>query len=572
MKLSKKIMGSLALRVLLVCMALLVVPLLINTLLVFRQDYILKMRELYIELNMIGSGRELLLNELFKYSESNLELITSALAGKSPEEQQKLIDKIKIEQGLATLLYLNCTNWDQPYLGYDPETGLKQIYFQRTFEGKELIMGINAQKFIENLSYLQGALYPFHVALMDEKGTLFVQDYPSLKLENLHLFTQREISDPHFFSYLNSMKKKKEHFGLKIPIYNSTFSLVVAVPIEAVIEVETNEIFSRMASLLFLIIILGGAGAIWLTRRMARPLNQLVEVMEKVGNGDLRARYKNDPMGFEINVLGNDFNRMIDSVTSHMEEAKNERVARVLLENEMKIGHDIQSGILPREMPQIKNLDIAAGWKPAQEVAGDFYDLYYKKEQNQLFFTIADAAGKGISACLYSLLVRSMLRSYAASHENFTDIIRLTNQLFCLDTEDSGAFVTAWVANLDLTTNQLQYCSCGHPPAILRRSDGRIEELTTQNTALGVISYDHVNIATVQLQKGDLLLLYTDGLIEAHNSQMELFGKRALMEIIKTAQNSSAHDLVNTIINKVALFEKKEPQFDDLTLLAIQIL
>ena len=419
---------------------------------------------------------------------------------------------------------------------------------------------------------MEGTPYPFRLSLVDENNTLFVRDGPAIDPTALQIYSLEDIEKRNFFSRLVSSEKKGGYLGLKIPIKETSFSLLVDVPEQSISEVESHEIFSRITTFFFLTLLIGGGGALWLTRRMSRPLKNLIVVMERVGDGDLTARFEKDAMGFEINVLGNNFNQMIDSLLKHMEEAKNERVARVLLENELKIGQEIQMSIIPREMPKVPGLDLAAGLVPAREVSGDYYDLFFKTEQNRLILSIADASGKGISACLYSLCVRSLIRSFTASHESFSEAIRLTNRLFCLDTGDTGAFVTAWIGSLDLNTKQLDYSCCGHPPALLKRKNGTIEELATPNPAFGVIEYDKVYTSSVTLSSGDLLLLYTDGLIEAHNSQMQLFGKSRLFEIVNAAQDKSAQDMVQYFMEEVSQFEKGSPQYDDLTLLVVRVL
>jgi len=326
-------------------------------------------------------------------------------------------------------------------------------------------------------------------------------------------------------------------------------------------EIRTKEIF-------LIIFILFGVAAIWISRRMAKPLKALSHVMARVREGDLTSRFQKDRMGFEINALGSQFNQMLDAFAHHMESAKKERAAKELFESELEIGYQIQKSLLPPQVPLFEGLDIAAGFLSAKEVAGDFYDLY--EQDGKLFIAIADAAGKGVSACLYSLCVRSFLRSFTAASLDLAEIVKKTNQLFCLDTKDSGVFVTAWVGIYDPLTSMLQYSSCGHCPPLLKKEDQTLLELKTSGTALGVIDFHTVETATVPFREGDTLLLYTDGVREAHNSSGKLFGKARLLELFRASKAPRAQSLLDTLMKEVAHFATGAPQHDDLTLLVIR--
>lgn len=345
----------------------------------------------------------------------------------------------------------------------------------------------------------------------------------------------------------------------------------VAVPllIYSYLIYRQEQAASHLPKLLFLIFILGGALTLLITRRMAKPLADLSETMDTVAGGDLEARYTKDPMGFEINVLGSHFNHMVDSLLRHRATAEKERIAREVLSNELKIGQEIQKSLFPKSVPDFPGLEIAAGFIPAKEVAGDFYDLF--KVGSKLMIVIADASGKGISACLYSLAVRSILRAEAASSDNLSEIIRRTNNLFCLDTDDSGTFVTAWIGLFDSSTYMLEYSSCGHPFAILKHKNGSIKELATAGTALGVVPFDKVETSLAQLSTHDQLLLYTDGIIDTHDPHKHLFGKKRLLELVSSGKDASAQKMIDRLFAEIESFSSGARQHDDLTLLAFKI-
>lgn len=352
---------------------------------------------------------------------------------------------------------------------------------------------------------------------------------------------------------------------VQIPI--NGYSLVVSTTEEALSHIPETGLTTHLWRHFFIVLLIGIVATVFFARRLARPMSALHDTMQRVEQGHLHVRYLRDRWGFEINAIGSHFNRMIDAVLAHMEEARTERVKREVLSNELKIGHEIQKTILPKVMPELPGVELAAHFIPAKEVAGDFYDVLAK--DSRLMLAVADTCGKGISACLYSLCVRSMLRSYEDALTDLPDIIRATNNLFLQDTGDSGFFVTAWVGLYDALQKRLHFTSCGHPAALLRRADGRIEELATEGTALGVTKFATVSALSVELRPGDTVVLYTDGITEAVNEQKKFFGKERLKALIQ--KESTAKDVIDKIFKEVGQFTSGNPIQDDMTVVVMKV-
>ncbi len=289
------------------------------------------------------------------------------------------------------------------------------------------------------------------------------------------------------------------------------------------------------------VIFLGGAITSILVKRMAQPLRQLDEVIVEVEKGNLAARYSPDKLGFEINILGAHFNKAMDSIV------------------ELNIGHEIQKSLFPKKLPTVPGIELGAGIHFAKEVGGDFYDLF--THGSKLHITIADTSGKGVGACLYSLGVRGMLRSFAS--DPLQEAIVSTNNLFCEDTGDTGSFVTAWIGCYDPHSHSLEYSSCGHPHALLFR-DHKVTELSTPGIALGTVSFTSVNTAHLKLQRGDLVILFTDGVTEARDENGKMFGKLRLIDAIQQNKHLSAQTLVDTILARISRED------DDITLVALK--
>lgn len=362
-----------------------------------------------------------------------------------------------------------------------------------------------------------------------------------------------------------NQKSEKDSLVAQEPLQNTNLSLEMSVATRHIQGLHLQSYYWRIAALLFFVGGIGGGAVYLFTRRIARPLRQLCSTMDKVAVGASHARYTPDWMGFEINALGLQFNETLDGLLHHAKEAEKERLHREQLAQELKIGHEIQTSLLPKRVPGLAGLDIATGFLPAKEVNGDFYDLF-KLPDGRLLMAMCDTAGKGISACLFALGLRSMLRALASTGLDLSELVQKANDLYCLDAHESSMFATLWIGIYDSATKTLTYCSQGHPAAFQIRG-AQLEELWTEGIALGAQQMDQIPTKKVQFLKDDLLVLYTDGILEAHNMRQELFGKARFQDLLLRKQKMSAQQIVDQIFGEVKVFAAGVPQHDDMTLL-----
>ncbi|MDE3056012.1 MAG: SpoIIE family protein phosphatase [Verrucomicrobiota bacterium] len=321
---------------------------------------------------------------------------------------------------------------------------------------------------------------------------------------------------------------------------------------------------------IFLIVALASALLTFITmRRVARPLRALQQTMERVSKGALHVRYSPDKVGFEINFLGNQLNEMLDQIIHYQKEIEKERTIRSHLAEELATGHKLQISLLPKKLPQYPGIELFARFIPAFEVGGDFYDLVPTRE-GKLFMVIADAAGKGVSPCLYSLGLRSMLKALAHSGRTLPEIIEEASALFWQDAREETMFITLWAALYDPTTRELSYCSQGHPPTLFLQ-EGALKQLATAGIPLGVEPISQVETKTLLLPPNALLFLHTDGLIESHNREQQLFGMPRLEKILLQHAHLSARGIEQKLLEELSLFCQKAPQHDDLTFIVIRI-
>lgn len=608
----KQISGSLAKRVLLVCAVLMVAPLVLHSIYLFHQELHLKTRDLISILEITAKEKTHSLESFIRSKMASLEILGMSFDWQGIEggDKQAALDTIAKEQQLTSLFFQKMQSAEDFICTYslqredEGKNNLflhemqsvltqgrnvffadEQIYCSQVVHSSDaaqsvgvLTLGVNAQHTLDSLMFVSKTFpYHFKLSLISAKGGLLATTDAKMTSEQVVWLDVTASSNEKNVSeeedrLLSFKKAGKTVLGIKIPVAGTDCFLLLTTPEQAVLNLFHREIFSSFSVLLLFIIVIGGGGTIVLTWRMSRPSQALNALMERVAKVDFSGRYQKHRLGFEVNVLGEHFNQMIESLLKKIEEVKQERLAKDILAQELQIGHQIQQSIFPKEVPDFAGLEISTGFWPAKEVAGDFYDLFVKKEQEQLLLAIADAAGKGISACLYALLLRSILRSYGAISDDLSEILTETNRLFCLDTGDSGFFATAWVGLYDAKKRLLHYLCCGHHPAILYRQDQTIVELTTPGIALGVIPYENIVCAQIQLLPGDLLILYTDGVVEAHDPSNQLFGQKRLFEIVRKEGRQSPQLFIEKLLAEVSSFIQTAPLHDDLTLVAIKVL
>jgi serine phosphatase RsbU (regulator of sigma subunit) len=243
-------------------------------------------------------------------------------------------------------------------------------------------------------------------------------------------------------------------------------------------------------------------------------------------------------------------------------------MAKELLKQEFQIGQDIQKSILRSSLKEAGDFVFSTSFTPAKEVSGDFYDVY-KISENKILICVADTAGKGISACLYSLGARSMLRALAKSGISLEKIIKEMNELFLDDAENQGAFITAFIGLLNLETCQLTYASCGHPSAYLLTNQ-RVEQLQGEGMALGADLDLVYAIHYLDMKQGDKILIYTDGVIEAQNQDSEMYTPSRLNRFLESQKVHTAAVCVHDLSSDVMAFTDKAELHDDVTILCFE--
>jgi phosphoserine phosphatase RsbU/P len=249
-----------------------------------------------------------------------------------------------------------------------------------------------------------------------------------------------------------------------------------------------------------------------------------------------------------------------------------ERQKQLLIyEHDLEIGEQIQANFLPSELPQPYGWEIAAGFRPARKVAGDFYDAFYVEGQTKVCLIIADVCDKGVGAALFMALSRSLIRAFAGLHESLAtggkNPVELTNEYIVQNHENSNMFVTLFYGVLDLASGQLAYVNCGHNPPVIIGSTGVKLRLRPTVPAVGMFPNIEFKMQQVGLEPGDVLFAFTDGVTDARASDNGFFTEERLLQLLQQPA-PSALALLNRIDESLRSHIGAATQFDDITMIA----
>ncbi len=245
-----------------------------------------------------------------------------------------------------------------------------------------------------------------------------------------------------------------------------------------------------------------------------------------------------------------------------------EMVVRERLQTEVQLARQIQQTFIPQSLPDHPAWQLAARWRTARQVGGDFYDVI-ELPNKRLGIFIADVADKGMPAALFMALTRTLMRAAVIETNSPAEALGRVNDLLLPDTQQ-GMFVTAVYGELDMEQGKFTYVNAGHNPPFWVKTNGEIVKLTRTAVALGAMEQANMQERAISLSLGDKLLLYTDGLTEAFSADGDLFGDARLMKALIATQSHTSDEVLVAVEEHLNEFIGLVPLGDDLTMLAIR--
>jgi len=247
---------------------------------------------------------------------------------------------------------------------------------------------------------------------------------------------------------------------------------------------------------------------------------------------------------------------------------------RVVMKRDLEIARDIQRWLLPAAPPQVPGLSLAFATRPANTVAGDFYDVFPRPtaaSQPHFLLAVADVAGKSIPAALLMATFQASLKTLSSVPCSLVELVAGMNRYATTNSQGGLRFTTAFLAEFDPASRALTYVNAGHNAPILRRASGEVERLTSGGMPLGIQAEASYEAGTVNLRAGDWLVVFTDGLVEALNARGDEYDEPRLLRVLQSGAASTPGDLLRSIMSDLDAFVGATPQHDDVTCLLVKV-
>jgi serine phosphatase RsbU (regulator of sigma subunit) len=402
-----------------------------------------------------------------------------------------------------------------------------------------------------------------------------IQDVKASGLTNNRVvyFSRKENGQ---WNYTNRLEQPIESFNSQEDLTNIVFPFndnntrviyyVSYENLNARIIESTNRILIILGA-----IVLGGIiFGYFLGGRLVKPIKKLTRGVQEIAKGNFSYQVKIKTKD-ELNTLADSFN----SMAQELEASTQAKIEKEKLEQELHIAKKIQQDLLPKNIPHIEGLDIAASVTPAGMVGGDCYD-FLRLDDDNTFFYVGDVTGHGVPASLVVSIANTLLYTFSDNKEytmNTRDIVIKTNKILHSKTEPT-MFVTAVLCNWDSQQKKFSYSSAGHEQIIhYRAKDKSVSLLSAGGMALGMLPdiSQIVQEHDVDIAEGDFLVLYSDGIPEMWSDEKNMLGMSNFLEIIKTQDASkSAQEIHNLILERVDNFRGDYERKDDVTLMIVK--
>ena len=353
-------------------------------------------------------------------------------------------------------------------------------------------------------------------------------------------------------------------------------------------DISMNEVMNTQRTFLIALAVLLAALTIGflvlflmvMRRTVIRPIDQLTQATgafiqnneEELAAGTATVNVPDIRTGDEVELLADSFRKMEEDMISYLRSfmaitAEKERIGA-----ELNVATQIQADMLPRifpAFPERPEFDIYASMTPAKEVGGDFYD-FFLVDDDHLAMVIADVSGKGVPAALFMVIAKTLLKNAAQTGLSPGAVLEKVNNQLC-ENNEAEMFVTVWLGIYEISTGKLTAANAGHEYPAIRRSGGGFELVKDRHGfVLAGMENARYREYELELGPGDTLFVYTDGVAEATDAADTLYGTERMLSALNTSPESGPEELLAAVRSDIDRFVGDTPQFDDITMLAVQ--
>ena len=411
-------------------------------------------------------------------------------------------------------------------------------------------------------------------ALQDGKSTwyLFAQDHTEI----YHSGNGESPDAERLIRESNSGKIFRDANGSSV----CAFSMTMESPAWTLVREVSMEDYERviggvrrsvalLAGVIFLVALL--LYELWLKGFM-RQFGTLLKGITRMGQSGSEPITAKPSSITEFETMQTEINRTSLALNEQMDTIREMTAEKERINTEMNLARDIQASMLPHIFPPFpdrKEFEIYASMDPAKEVGGDFYD-FFLIDSDHMGLVMADVSGKGVPAALFMMASKIILQSVAMMGRSAGEILTKTNEAIC-SSNQAGMFITVWTGILEISSGKLTAANAGHEYPVLKRADGDFELFKDKHGfVIGGMEGIRYKEYELQLNPGDKLFLYTDGVPEATDANQELFGTERMIEALNRGKDHSPEQVLQCVRQAVDDFVKDAEQFDDLTMLCLE--
>ena len=341
-------------------------------------------------------------------------------------------------------------------------------------------------------------------------------------------------------------------------------------------ENSTLESFRSMTLIVLLIgiiaTIIAALTAYYVSKAIVAPVRNLTKKVSLIQGENLDFEWE-QKTGDEIETLAESFGAMTRRMKQYIDEVTRVTAEKERIGAELNVATQIQADMLPRIFPPYPDrteFDIYASMDPAKEVGGDFYD-FFLVDDDHIALVMADVSGKGVPAALFMVIAKTLIKNRTLMGGNPGDILSEVNDQL-VEGNEAELFVTVWLAIIEISTGKGIAANAGHEHPVLKRKDGDFELVKYKHSpAVATMEGIPFRAHEFELNKGDTLFVYTDGLPEATDASETLYGDERMLNALNNNKDVPVDDLLKNISKDVEVFVGDAPQFDDLTMLAFHL-
>jgi serine phosphatase RsbU (regulator of sigma subunit) len=388
------------------------------------------------------------------------------------------------------------------------------------------------------------------LAVREERRNL-IEDFLA-RQEEIRLTYRYKWRGENYLLSLWPYKERRWHVGLVVPEEDFTQVVNDAIRILLIVSIAV-----------FIVVLFV---ALYLIGRISGPLQEFVSVAQEISQGNFSIRVRPSG-GKEISGLAQAFNNMAARLESYVESVRKKEQ----LDQELKIAESIQTNLLPKTLPRLSGIQMAARTIPAREVGGDYFDFLLNGNQT-LSIAIGDVTGRGVPAALLMTMTRSVLRSQVRPEEKPSETLERTNQQLFGDVQESRHSVAMFFGYLHSENREFHYSNAGQMfPLWYRDREQKWEYLERPGIPLGIRKDTRYESQSIILKPGDRLVFYTDGLVESSDNLGDRFGFDRFEKLVEETRQLEPEDAIERIFSTFRFFTGSEEPDDDLTLAILDV-